>query len=376
MAARRRRRRRAVGAVRGLGQEPVSGRRRPQRARLQVLLPVQEVPLQARARAAAELGQWQRAGGERAGRLRRRVAGRPPRPSGKSRKISRPNGPGRLPGVGRLRHRQGRGRRRAPGAAARPAGRERPGGAPVLAQGPGPGRPVGQRRPEVTRTRSRRGWSTRRRPASPPPCAGCPRFPASGEGWPGRLLGEYAQLHLLARAHQRLADLPPDLAATVRSRIGYPTSRADVLARPAVTDRWAVLAVRDLLDGKVPGRRLWLRGRDERPVGDAAHVRRPRRGGRGRRLAGPGHGPAEGRDRAAREPALLPRPARAAGGRGGAAGRPGAGPAAARGRRRRRPAGRVRRRPGTRSLADRLARPADRHSRSRPTATGRETAGG
>ena len=91
---------------------------------------------------------------------------------------------------------------------------------------------------------------------------GLSEVPASGEGWPGRLLGEYAQLHLLARAHQRLSALPPDLAATVRSRVGYPTGRADVLARPAVTDHWAVLGVRDLLDGKVPGRRLWLRGRD------------------------------------------------------------------------------------------------------------------
>jgi SWIM zinc finger len=91
---------------------------------------------------------------------------------------------------------------------------------------------------------------------------GLSEVPASGEGWPGRLLGEYALLHLLARAHQRLGALPPDLAATVRSRIGYPTSRADVLARPAVTDHWAVLGVRDLLDGNVPGRRVWLRGRD------------------------------------------------------------------------------------------------------------------
>jgi SWIM zinc finger len=86
--------------------------------------------------------------------------------------------------------------------------------------------------------------------------------PASGEGWPGRLLGEYAQLHLLARAHERLDTLPPGLAATVRSRVGYPTSRKDVLAGPAVTDHWAVLGVRDLVDGNVPGRRVWLRGRD------------------------------------------------------------------------------------------------------------------
>ena len=111
---------------------------------------------------------------------------------------------------------------------------------------------------------------------------GLSAVPASGEGWPGRLLGEYAQLHLLARAHERLDTLPPDLAATVRSRVGYPTSRKDVLARPAVTDHWAVLGVRDLLEGSRAGPpRLAARAR-QRAVGDAADVRRARRGGRGR----------------------------------------------------------------------------------------------
>jgi len=90
---------------------------------------------------------------------------------------------------------------------------------------------------------------------------GLSEVPGTGDGWPGRLLAEYAQLRLLIRAHQRLAELPPDLAATVRSRVGYPTARADVLAGPAVTDHWAVLGVRDLLDGQVPGRRIWLQGR-------------------------------------------------------------------------------------------------------------------
>jgi hypothetical protein len=87
-------------------------------------------------------------------------------------------------------------------------------------------------------------------------------IPASGDGWPGRLLAEYALLHLLARAHDCLDALPPGLAAVVRSRVGYTTSREDVLARPAVTDRWQVLAVRDLLDAPIPARRVWLRGRE------------------------------------------------------------------------------------------------------------------
>jgi SWIM zinc finger len=83
---------------------------------------------------------------------------------------------------------------------------------------------------------------------------------ASGDGWPDRLLSGYAQLHLLVRAHQRLAELPADLAAVVRSRVGYPVGKQDVLATDAVTDRWLVTGTRDNLDGTVPARRVWLRG--------------------------------------------------------------------------------------------------------------------
>ena len=85
-------------------------------------------------------------------------------------------------------------------------------------------------------------------------------LPATGEGWPGRLLAEYGQLHLLARAYAGLDTLPGDLAAVVRSRVGFPVPREDVLATPALRDRWHVLAVRDLLDASVPARRIWLRG--------------------------------------------------------------------------------------------------------------------
>jgi hypothetical protein len=85
---------------------------------------------------------------------------------------------------------------------------------------------------------------------------------ASGAGDSrGRLLSEYAMLHLLTRAHERLDQLPGGLAAAVRSRVGYPVNREDVLARPAVTDHWLVLGVRPLTDAAVPGRRIWLRGR-------------------------------------------------------------------------------------------------------------------
>jgi hypothetical protein len=86
-------------------------------------------------------------------------------------------------------------------------------------------------------------------------------LPGAASGGPGRLLAEYALLHLLIRAHERLDQLPDGLAAVVRSRVGYPVSKDEVLARPAVTDRWLVVAVREVTDAAVPGRRIWLRGR-------------------------------------------------------------------------------------------------------------------
>jgi hypothetical protein len=87
-------------------------------------------------------------------------------------------------------------------------------------------------------------------------------IPATGDGWPGRLLSGYARLHLLTRAYDNIDTLPPGLVAVVRSRVGYNTSREEVLASPAVSDRWQVLAVRDLPDEPVPARRTWLRGRE------------------------------------------------------------------------------------------------------------------
>jgi hypothetical protein len=84
--------------------------------------------------------------------------------------------------------------------------------------------------------------------------------PASGDGWPGRLLAEYGQLHLLVRAHERLGALPAPLVAAVRSRVGYPVAKEDVLGSAGVRDRWLVVGTRDNLDGAVAARRIWLRG--------------------------------------------------------------------------------------------------------------------
>ena len=94
-------------------------------------------------------------------------------------------------------------------------------------------------------------------------------LPATGPGWPERLLAECALLHLLAQGVLRLDELPEPLAATVRSRVGITTGAAALLADPAarVRDRWQVLAQYDTDEGRLLTRRIWLLGqRSRRPA--------------------------------------------------------------------------------------------------------------
>ncbi|MEU4688366.1 SWIM zinc finger family protein [Actinoplanes sp. NPDC023714] len=81
-----------------------------------------------------------------------------------------------------------------------------------------------------------------------------------GPHWADRVLGELALLRLLADGHARLDRLGPSLAATVRSRIGFPTSADEVLAGPRLTDRWQVLGQVEADDGALTTRRTWLHG--------------------------------------------------------------------------------------------------------------------
>jgi hypothetical protein len=84
---------------------------------------------------------------------------------------------------------------------------------------------------------------------------------------PDRLLTELALIRLLVTGYRRGRELPANLAATVRARVGFPVATADVLAGPAVRDDWAVLGVRDEGDERLTVRRCWLHGaRTDRPA--------------------------------------------------------------------------------------------------------------
>ncbi|MFI0237038.1 SWIM zinc finger family protein [Streptomyces sp. NPDC016845] len=81
-------------------------------------------------------------------------------------------------------------------------------------------------------------------------------IPASGPGWPMRLLEECALLHLLTQAWQNRATLPEDLATTVRTRIGLPATPITTPLR----DHWLILSQYDTADGHLTTRRIWLHG--------------------------------------------------------------------------------------------------------------------
>ncbi len=83
---------------------------------------------------------------------------------------------------------------------------------------------------------------------------------SSREGWDHRLLAEMGTLRLLTRAHARLAELPPELADTVRAHVGYTVPIERVRATAPVRDVWQVIGVQDEVEERLTTRRSWLLG--------------------------------------------------------------------------------------------------------------------
>ena len=77
----------------------------------------------------------------------------------------------------------------------------------------------------------------------------------------GAVLAEMATLHALTVAGRRTPALDEDLAASVRTAVGWTVAREEVLATPPTTDRWHVVARSDTEEHRITVRRTWVLGR-------------------------------------------------------------------------------------------------------------------
>ena len=83
--------------------------------------------------------------------------------------------------------------------------------------------------------------------------------------WHSQVLAELGVLHLLATSGRHLRALPPTLADSVATTIGWQVRQADVLAGVPHTDHWVVMGRSDTREDRIEVRRIWLRGSTGRP---------------------------------------------------------------------------------------------------------------
>jgi hypothetical protein len=84
-----------------------------------------------------------------------------------------------------------------------------------------------------------------------------------GDDWPERTLRRLGLLQLACEALQRRSQLDPAVQADLRTLVGWPLDKADVLAGAGepVADRWTVLGVvTEDRDENLTERRVWLHG--------------------------------------------------------------------------------------------------------------------
>ncbi len=103
-------------------------------------------------------------------------------------------------------------------------------------------------------------------------------IPASGDGWPDRLLRQVAGLYLLLEAFSRLDDLPPDVQEEVRALLGQTQDQDDLRRQPGARDRWLVLSLSAVEEDRLRVQRTWLWGMERQQAAlilDFAPLGRP-----------------------------------------------------------------------------------------------------
>jgi hypothetical protein len=86
-------------------------------------------------------------------------------------------------------------------------------------------------------------------------------IPMRGDAeWAARLLVEVSRLYLLADSYQRIDSLPAELQEDLRTGIGWPRKKDELLTLPSVRDKWTVVGQWIEGDDSLRARRVWLYG--------------------------------------------------------------------------------------------------------------------
>jgi uncharacterized protein DUF5691/SWIM zinc finger len=86
-------------------------------------------------------------------------------------------------------------------------------------------------------------------------------IPATGDGWPDRLLERLGRLHLLGQGFRQLDSLPEPVQADIRGLIGWTQSQDELLGAPGLRDQWLVLGQRVTEEDRLRAQHTWLWGR-------------------------------------------------------------------------------------------------------------------
>jgi hypothetical protein len=83
-----------------------------------------------------------------------------------------------------------------------------------------------------------------------------------GADWPERTLHRFGLMHLACEALERREALPSDVQADLRTVVGWPLDKAEVLLTgESMADRWTVIGVdTEEREAKLTERRVWLQG--------------------------------------------------------------------------------------------------------------------
>lgn len=80
------------------------------------------------------------------------------------------------------------------------------------------------------------------------------------ESWKYELTDKLSKLYLLTESYKNLEQLPDDWKNEIRTQIGYPQAKEDVMAGEAVVDRWMVLHKRNRKVNDLSTDTYWLYG--------------------------------------------------------------------------------------------------------------------